>query len=107
MKLKVSPVAVLVARPAVLPVFDDAWKTKCRACAHFEESAIETTGATMICNAVIGRGQRRKSTGKQGPGSCGYARVEGGCGPAASLFKPKAAKAKKPAKEARHELLPV
>ena len=32
--MKTAPAGEIVAKPAMLPVFDDAWKAKCRSCKH-------------------------------------------------------------------------
>lgn len=80
--MKLAPVANMVAAPARLPVFDDAWKARCRACRNFEAGEIGVTGASMLCRAV------GSNNHKAALASCGDARLfEGKCGPGAALWQ--------------------
>jgi hypothetical protein len=74
--LKHAPVAAIVFTPAVLPVFDDSWKTKCRTCVWFRP---QSSGALHCASTEI--------PGYSNGVPCIAAREEGNeCGPNARLW---------------------
>lgn len=83
--MKRAPVAVIVAAPASLPVFDDSWKAKCRTCASYRENREIPTQATMLCDHI----DCVPRFGRASKVSCGDARQAGAaCGPGAKLWEP-------------------
>lgn len=79
-----APVAAHRFAPAVLPVFDDSWKTKCQSCAHYRYGRRKQLGASMICAARGATIYRRQGA----EASCGEARsTRGLCGPDAKLWE--------------------
>lgn len=77
-----KPVAVMVARPASLPVFDDSWKDKCRACAFLQEKA-----PSMRCLAEQKKPDRKKGDSPFIRSAIEMRDVDGACGVEARLFE--------------------
>ena len=85
----VKPVAVMVAPPAVLPVFDDGWKQQCTTCKHILTSNGPSGNTVMRCGVVyVPAGLEKRLWVKRGldRAYCIDAR-DGACGPDAALWE--------------------
>jgi hypothetical protein len=79
--VKRAPVAVMVAKPFELPVFDDSWKAKCRTCVGLELVPNPGGSTAMHCSRAV---QHNYNNGLP----CIAAREEGSnCGPKAALWR--------------------
>lgn len=84
-----KPVAVMVAPPAVLPVFDDGWKQQCLACRHVVATVTAVGNTVMRCDAVrVVSGLEGRMWAKRGldRAYCIDAR-DGACGSDARLWE--------------------
>lgn len=80
--MRTAPVAIIAFRPAVLPVFDPSWKTKCLSCANRVQRAPAKRHLTMQCS----QGTKISGADKTRPQDCIDMRA-GACGPDAVLWR--------------------
>lgn len=82
--MTLAPCAVIVAPPALLPVFDDAWKARCRSCRHHYD---RDPMVPMACRHPYSVRRRGAVPMLYGCGDARFTEYGGKCGPDALLWE--------------------